>query len=236
MVSSGSAARNRGAGLTGSRVPAQRLRASRRLVARVKALLMSLLRLPRLAALLLPTACAFVGCTSSRSTGNTSHGDGGDGGGGGTRPHIDHVGPSGPSTGPGEMWGGPEAGAPDVTQHCVGDGGVWEKLTAGPVACQSGEECCVIVNPCLSTSKIVAAANEKEASAAWPSCAVECNDCIARAIDVACVAGSCLGRVVEDAPLSSPLRKDHCGTGLALAEAGGGATATEFTCGLGPGP
>lgn len=191
---------------------------------------MSLLRWPRLAALLVPTACSFMACMTSNTTGNSSRGAGGEGG------TIPYVGPGGPSVASGVTSGGYDAGAPDVQQHCVGDGGVWEALTAGPIACQSGEECCVIVSPCLSTSQIVAAASHEEASAAWPSCAVDCNDCIARAIEVACVAGSCLGRVVEGAPLSSPLRKDHCGTALEFLEGDGGKTATEFTCGLGPGP
>jgi hypothetical protein len=193
---------------------------------------MSLLRLPRLAALLVLTACGFVACMSSNTTGSTSRGAGGEGG------TIPYVGPGGPS-GPGMTSGGPDAGIIDIQPilpHCVGDGGVWEALTVGPIACQSGEECCVIMSPCLSTSKLVAAVNQEEASAAWPSCSGDCNDCIARAIEVACVAGSCLGRVVADAPLSSPLRRDHCGTALEFLEGDGGPTATEFTCGLGPGP
>ena len=61
-------------------------------------------------------------------------------------------------------------------------------------------------------------------------------DCVARAIEVACVAVACLGRVIADEDSSSPLRKDHCGTTLEFIKTNGGATAVLFSCGGGPGP
>lgn len=195
-------------------------------------MLMSLLRLPRIAALLVPAACVFVGCMSSSSP---TSGTGGEGG----KTFFSAPGPTSTASGPGgpsSTSGSPDTGTLDPPHHCTGDAGAWEQLTAGPIPCQSGEECCVIVDPCLSESQVVAAANEKAASAAWPSCAVDCTDCIARAIEVACVAGSCLGRVIEDASLSSPLRKDHCGTALEFLDTKGGPTAVHFSCGPGPGP
>ena len=189
---------------------------------------MSHLRLPRLAALLiLPTMCGFVACMSSSTTG---HSHGGEGGEGGTNLFLG----TGSSSGP----GGPSAtsGSLDIQHHCMGDAGAWAQLTTGSMPCKSGEECCVIMDSCLSRSQIVTATNQEEAIETRPSCAEECNDCIARAIEVACIGGSCLGRVVEDAPLSSPLRKDHCGTALEFLEPSGGPTAVKFSCGPGPGP
>jgi hypothetical protein len=195
---------------------------------------MSLLRLSKLAALLIPTACALVACMSSdTATTTSSSSSGGEGGAGGSSRFISTGTTSGPG-GASATSGG--TGTPDTSLHCTGDKDAWEQLTAGPIACTSGEECCVIMNPCLSEAQIVAAGHEAEAHAAWPSCTVDCNDCVARAIEVACVSGSCLGRVILGEPWSSPLRKDHCGMASEFLHANGGPMDVHFGCGAGPGP
>jgi hypothetical protein len=193
---------------------------------------MSLLRLSKLAALIIPPACALVACTiSDTASSSSSSSSGGEGGADGSVLLVSTSSTSGPG-GPSSMSAG--TGTPDL--HCQGDEGAWEQLTAGPIACTSGQECCVIINPCLSEAQIVAAGHEAESHETWPSCAVECTDCAARAIEVACISGSCLGRVIFDEPWHSPLRKDHCGTASEFVKAKGGPTGVHSGCDSGPGP
>lgn len=194
-------------------------------------MLKSLHDLPRIATFILPIACAFLGCMSSTPSSTSSSGAGGAGGA-----VLDVLmttsGPGGPSV----VSASSGTFVPNPPLHCSGDAGAWDELTAGPIPCQSGEQCCVIMDPCLSRSQVVAEATQKEASEAWPTCPAECTDCIPRAIDVACIQGSCLGRVVEFAPLSSPLRKDHCGTMEKFHDTSNGPIGVHFSCGPGPGP
>jgi hypothetical protein len=117
-----------------------------------------------------------------------------------------------------------------ATPDCSGDEGAWTQLTATPGACETSADCCVIVSPCLSEVQVVAASQADKASAVWPYCAVACTDCVAPAVDVACIAGACLGRRLPAAPPDSPLRLNHCGTTIELA-AKTGATGVHFTCG-----
>jgi hypothetical protein len=178
---------------------------------------MSVLHLSRLAVILVPTACALAACMGPRDTpdpvgestssGSSSGTGAGVGGAGGSKSHFGNTATTGTSA--------------DNTLQCKGDAGAWSQLTENPVPCQSGEECCVIMSPCLGDAQIVAAANEEAAFDAWPHCPVKCNDCLARPIEVACIDGSCLGHViVTDPPVSadSPLRQNHCGTALEFAE------------------
>ena len=190
---------------------------------------MSLLRLSKLATLLVPTACVLVACMGSdvptSTGGHGGRGEGGMGGEGGTITLIStntNTGPGGPTS----SSSGPEAG----TSHCVGDTGAWEQLTPASIPCTTGEECCVIMDPCLREAQVVAAMHSKDALEVWPSCAVDCHDCLARAIEVACISGSCLGRVTLKESPTSMLRHDHCGTALEFTKPYFGETGVHFTC------
>ena len=194
---------------------------------------MSHLRLFKLTTLLVPTACALAACGSSESRTPTTTSSGGEGG------SVTYD--STASSGPGGLSSASESSGtgtviPDPTPNCIGDAGAWKELTAGPLACTSGEDCCVIMNPCHAEAQIVAKEHAAEALEVWPSCATDCTDCVARAIEVACVEGACLGRVIAEEESSSPLRKDHCGASLEFVKTNGGPTAVQFSCGGGNGP
>ena len=177
---------------------------------------MSVLHLSRLAVILVPAACALAACMGSRdnpdpspspSDSSSSGSSSGAGGEGGMKSYLGNSAATGTSAG--------------TTLPCEGDASAWSQLTPDSVPCQSGEECCVIMSPCLGDAQIVSAANEEAALEAWPHCPVKCNDCLPRPIEVACVDGSCLGRViVTNPPVSaqSPLRQNHCGTALEFTE------------------
>lgn len=190
------------------------------LLAPVKAFVMRPLRSLGVAVIVLPLAVTFGAC-SGPSKGSGSAAQGGAGGG------SESVGSTATGSGGNEA---PDAATIDSAADCPGDAGAWQQLTATPSACQSGTECCVVVSPCLSQAQIVASAQRDEASAVWPYCAVACVDCVPSAIEVACVAGSCLGRVVEGAPADSPLRQDHCGVDVKTIDFSG-KTGVHFGCG-----
>ncbi len=185
---------------------------------------MSVLHLSRLAVILVPAACALAACMGSHDTPEPAGDSGSSGsstGAGGAGGNKSYFGNTAATTG---------AGA-DTTQNCGGDAGAWSQLTEGPISCQSGEECCVIMSPCLGDAQIVAAEHMKEAIEVWPSCPTKCNDCVARPIEVACISGSCLGRIIVTAapePWDSPLRQDHCGTALQFTEPSPGKTGVHF--------
>lgn len=172
------------------------------------------------AVIVLPLAATFGAC-SGTSEGSSSPAQGGAGGG------SESVGSTATGSGGTEA---PDAATINSAADCPGDAGAWQHLTAMPSACQSGTECCVIMSPCLSQAQIVASTQRDEASAVWPYCAVACVDCVAPAIDVACVGGSCLGRFVEGAPPDSPLRQDHCGADVKMIDFSG-KTGVHFGCG-----
>jgi hypothetical protein len=172
------------------------------------------------AVIVLPLAAIFGAC-SGTSKGSGASAQGGAGGGG------ESVGSTATGTGGTEA---PDAATIDSAADCPGDAGAWQQLTAMPSTCQSGTECCVIMSPCLSQAQIIAATQRDEASAVWPYCEVACVDCVPPAIEVACVAGSCLGRVVDGAPPDSPLRQDHCGVDAKMIDFAG-TTGVHFGCG-----
>ena len=168
----------------------------------------------------LPLMGLFVACSSSSSSG----------------PRVE-LGPGGAessATGTGSGLGG-AGGTVDIdidaaAPKCSGDEGAWKQVTAMPGACVTSADCCVIVSPCLSEVQVVAASQADQASAVWPFCELACTDCVAPAVDVACIAGACLGRILPAADANSPLRVNHCGTTIQLA-AKAGATGVHFTCG-----
>ena len=181
---------------------------------------MSVLSLSRLAVTLVPIACVIAACSSSSSSGSgsASSGTGGTRGAGGASPLSDLT-----ATTSGFGYSDAAPPLPDGPLHCMGDAAEWKALTDGPMPCQSGEDCCVITNPCRGEAQIVLATHQKEAASAWHYCSTECNDCVARPIEVACINSSCLGRVVakpppEQVPLESPLRHDHCGSAVEFNE------------------
>ncbi len=197
---------------------------------------MSHLRLLKLTALLVPTACAIVACGSSDNRTPTTS-SGGEGGSGGSIVLIltdTSSGPGGSSSASANS--STDTPAPAPIPNCEGDAGKWKELTAGPIACTSGEDCCVIMNDCHAKAQIVAKEHMGKAREVWPSCPGECSDCVARAIEVACVDGACLGRVITEEDSLSLLREDHCGTSLEFVKTNGGPTAVQFSCGGGDGP
>lgn len=197
---------------------------------------MSHLRLLKLTALLVPTACAIVACGSSDNrTPTPTTSSGGEGGSGGSTVHILTATSSG-TGGLTSASASSSAGTPAPIPNCKGDAGKWKELTAGPIACTSGEDCCVIMNDCHAKAQIVAKEHMEGALEVWPSCPGECSDCVARAIEVACVAGACLGRVIPDENSLSLLREDHCGTSLEFLKTTSGPVGVQFTCGGGAGP
>ncbi|MEP7122320.1 MAG: hypothetical protein ABJE95_15470 [Byssovorax sp.] len=174
-----------------------------------------------LAAILGPLTAVFVACSGgSRSSGSAAQGGAGGVG--------ESVGTTTTGVGGQETI---DAAAPDSAASCSGDVGAWSDLTGKEASCQSGADCCVIVSPCLSEAQIVGAAQRDEASSVWPYCDVACVDCIPPAIEVACVGGACLGRVVPAQAPDSPLRRDHCGTEIMKAIDFGGSTGVHFGCG-----
>ena len=185
---------------------------------------MNLLRPIHVALLTGALTCVFAACSGSVGTSATS-------GEGGTSASVGVT--SASASGSGSGSGGneaPDASAPDVVDFCPGDVGLWEKLTAEPTPCQSGTECCVIISGCLSQAQVVGAAHKEEASAAWPHCDLACVDCVAPAVEVACVAGMCRGRVIQDASPDSPLRTEHCGADVAVVDFSG-PSGLHFGCG-----
>jgi hypothetical protein len=188
---------------------------------------MSIHPLSRLAVILVPLACALAACSGASSEGTTtsSSSSSGAGGAGGYATHIENPTATGGAD--------PADAAPplDGSHHCIGNKASWEQLTAGPVPCESGEECCVIMSTCRGEAQVVSAVNEQAAIDTWSYCSTDCNDCTAPAIEVACIAGSCLGRVVvkdPPEPLDSPLRQDHCGNALGFNELSAGKTGMHF--------
>ncbi len=175
---------------------------------------------PIVVAALVPLACLYGACSPSLHGNPTPGGAGGAGG-------IAESGPTSAGSSGGEA---ADAATFDASAYCPGDAEAWQQLTAEPSACQNGTECCVIMSPCLSQAQIVGALQQKEASAAWPYCDVACNDCIPPAIQVACVAGMCLGRVVMGEAPDSPLRNDHCGDDVKMIDFSG-KTGLHFGCG-----
>jgi hypothetical protein len=172
------------------------------------------------AVILVPLAATFGACSgSSKGSGSTAQG----GAGGASA----SVGSSATGSGGADA---ADAATLDSATYCPGDAGAWQQLTAAKAACQSGTECCVIISPCLSQAQIVAATQRDEASSVWPYCDVACVDCVPPAIEVACVGGTCLGRVVEGQAPDSPLRQDHCGTDVKMIDFSG-KTGVHFGCG-----
>jgi hypothetical protein len=186
----------------------------------VKAIVMRPIRPLGVAAILVPLAAMFGACSGSRKN-SSSTGQGGAGGG------SESIASSATGSGGADS---ADAAALDDATFCSGDAGAWQQLIAAAAPCQSGAECCVIVNPCLSQAQIVSAAQHDEASAVWPSCDVACVDCIAPAIEVACLAGTCVGRVVEGEPAASELRQGHCGSDMKVVDFPG-KTGVHFGCG-----
>jgi hypothetical protein len=111
--------------------------------------------------------------------------------------------------------GGPDGGAAGYAAgvggaggSCHGDQAAWARITSAPMACSKNSDCCVVVNACLSRAQVVRASDSASAAAAWFYCE-PCNDCIAKMVDVGCVAGACVGQV---APNSGGRNgTSHCG-------------------------
>jgi hypothetical protein len=113
---------------------------------------------------------------------------------------------------------------------CHGDATSFATLTKGPIACTTNSDCCVVVNGCLSESQIVSATDEAQASAAWPYCDSQCNDCIPPPIQVGCDNGVCAGVVVEIPDASPDLFMNHCGVDTPV---GAAKDKLHFACGGG---
>jgi hypothetical protein len=93
---------------------------------------------------------------------------------------------------------------------CHGDATVWAQVTAGPVACTTNSDCCVVINQCVNEAQIVSATNKTKASAAMDTCG-PCTACIPPAIQVGCDNGVCVGTVVDMSDAGPDLMQDHCG-------------------------
>jgi hypothetical protein len=106
---------------------------------------------------------------------------------------------------------------------CEGDADAWSAIIAAPVGCDTDEDCCVVVNPCLAEAQVVHADAFGVAQAAWPYCEEDCTDCIAPAIIVACDNGQCVGSVALDGEEQGA---SHCGDTAPLGDDLG----RTFTC------
>lgn len=110
----------------------------------------------------------------------------------------------------GNVGGAPaEAGMAGASgASCHGDAKRWAGITADPAKCQTANDCCVVINGCLSEGQIVGVADFEAAQAAWPFCDEDCNDCIPPSVIVACDNGKCVGAVDPDSPDDGT---SHCG-------------------------
>jgi hypothetical protein len=161
---------------------------------------------------------AFFGALLLAACGSSS--GGGNGGHGGTSTGSNTGGASSSSSASSSSGAG---------GGCQGDSATWAQLTAGPFACSTDADCCVIVNGCTNEAQVVSKANQAAAKAAWPYCENQCTDCIPPAVLVGCVGGTCVGQTVPLPDASADLLMDHCGT----APVGGSANTLHFTCGGG---
>jgi hypothetical protein len=106
---------------------------------------------------------------------------------------------------------------------CYGDTTRWASITAAPAKCRTADDCCVVVNGCLSEGQVVGVSDFDAAQAAWPFCDADCNDCIPPAVIVACDNGECVGTIDPDSPDDGT---SHCGDAAPL----GPEPSQSFTC------
>ncbi|HEX2872313.1 MAG TPA: hypothetical protein VHP33_13675 [Polyangiaceae bacterium] len=124
-----------------------------------------------------------------------------------------------------------EAGAPHLGGAsaggagggCEGDAALWAALTAAPPACESDDDCCVVVNSCLAEAQVVHANDFEVARTAWPYCEADCADCIPPVVRVSCDNGHCVGKVDSE---SLEDGVSHCGDTASMA----GSPGQSFTC------
>ena len=130
--------------------------------------------------------------------------------------------PGGSSAGAGAGGAG-EAGAAGAAGGCEGDAALWASLTAAAPACETADDCCVVVNACLAEAQIVHADDFDVAQTAWPYCGADCVDCIAPVVRVACSNGHCVGSIDSE---SVDDGVSHCGDTASMA----GSPGQSFTC------
>lgn len=160
------------------------------------------LRLVQLALMSAPAACLFAACSEQVS--GTSSSD--------TSASSSTVTASATGSTSASSSGSGVGGGYAGDAGCYGAPALWATLTEGPVPCGVNSDCCVIVNTCLSHAQIVGKDHKDDAAEAWPYCNVDCNDCTAPAVDVACIAGECVGRLLTDLPPHAPETMAHCGS------------------------
>jgi hypothetical protein len=155
--------------------------------------------------------------------GNDDVADGPEGGAEGGAPTTS--GGQGGSTSGGSTSGGSTAGGGAATGGgaCYGDATVWNAMTAAPPECTANDDCCVVINDCLSSAQVVHADSFEEAPTAWPYCDEDCNDCIPPSVVVTCDNGRCVGTVDET---SDERGVSHCGDGVPA----GAAPGQSFEC------
>jgi hypothetical protein len=119
--------------------------------------------------------------------------------------------------------GAPALGGSSAGGACEGDAELWASLTAAPPACETADDCCVVVNSCLAEARVVHADDFDAAQSAWPYCAADCVDCIPPVVRVSCDNGHCVGKVDSE---SSDDGVSHCGDTVAMA----GSPGQSFTC------
>lgn len=125
-----------------------------------------------------------------------------------------------PSPGSASAGGASAGGVPGA---CEGDATLWASLTVAPPACESDEDCCVVVNSCLAEAQIVHAQDFEVAQSAWPYCDADCVDCIPPVVRVSCDDGHCVGKV-DTETLDDGV--SHCGDTVSMA----GSPGQSFTC------
>jgi hypothetical protein len=114
-------------------------------------------------------------------------------------------------------------GAGGCADACTGDATLWASLTAAPPACETAEDCCVVVNSCLAQAQIVHADDFDAAQTAWPSCDADCVDCVPPVVRVACDNGLCIGTSDPESPGDGV---SHCGYTASMT----GSPGQSFSC------
>jgi hypothetical protein len=147
-------------------------------------------------------ACASCGDHDSAPDERNASGGEPSGSAGAPAGKADSPGIAGSQSGNATGGSGSEGGAPATGgtaggsgAGCYGDATRWASITAAQPECQTANDCCVVVNGCLSEGRVVGVADFETAQAAWPFCDADCNDCIPPAIIVACDGGKCVGTI-----------------------------------------
>lgn len=130
---------------------------------------------------------------------------------------------AGVSTSAGATHAAGAPGAAGAAGACQGDAELWASLTASPKACATDDDCCVVINSCLSEAQVVHADDFDAAQTAWPYCDADCTDCIPPVVRVTCDNGHCVGSV-DTTSLDDGV--SHCGDTAPA----GGSPGQSFTC------